>query len=149
MGANEPTIMIEQVLKFAEIQYCKFSQSGKWAGATTKLTETSFYTKAALKCFNCGGNHHLSRCKITKNDARIEANRKLFLQNKKKESVSDHSPQSSTPTSDKKRREKYAPPTTAEKSNNNCCVIERFYFWKDIRWKPVKKSKTPALASVA
>ena len=152
MGANAPTITIEQVLKSAEIQYRKFSQSGKWTGATTKLTETSFYTKAALKCFNCGGNHHLSQCKVAKNDARIEANHKLFLQNKKNESASAPSPQRSTPTSDKKRRGKFAPPTSAEKSNNNRRGIdgkEHFYFWKERRWKPVKKSKTPAAASVA
>ena len=153
MGASAPTVTIEQILKFAEIQYRKFSQSGKWTGATTKLTETSFFSKAANKCFNCGGDHHLSQCTVPKNDARIKANYKLFQNNKKKVTASISSPQRNTPSSsEKKRSGKFAPPTAAEKANNNRRIIdgkEHFYFWKGRRWKPVKKSEPPKAASVA
>ena len=91
----KPTI--EQILKFVETQYRKFAQSGKWTGVTTKLTETAYVMKS--ETFNCGGDHHLSPYPLPKNEDRIKANYKLFIQNKKKES----SLSTSNSTSEKKR----------------------------------------------
>lgn len=132
-GPTAPKPTISQILKFAEIQYRKLYRSGQWTGVTTKLTETAFITnEKEMKCFNCGGKHHLSKCPVPKSEDRIKANYKLFKQNKKKDLSSTA----------KKKKGKYSPPTAEEKANNNRRVIdgkEHYYLWKARRWKPVKK----------
>ena len=123
-GPTAPKPTISQILKFAEIQYRKMYRSGQWTGVTTKLTKTAFFAnRNKIKCFNCGGDHHLSKCPIVKDEERIKANYKLFKQNKKKEFSSNID----------KKKKKFSPPTATEKANNNCRIIdgkEYYYLWK-------------------
>ena len=134
---NAGQLSIPEILRFAETQYRKFYRSGQWSGVNTKLTETSFLAAEKAKCFNCGGDHHLTECTIVKNADRIKANYKLFMKKKRKDSAAS--------ASDKKKNtnSKFSPPTAAEKANNHRRIIdgkEHFYFWKTKRWKPVKNN---------
>ena len=103
--------------------------------------------KSGNKCFNCGGEHHLSSYPLPKNEDRIKANCKLFMQNKKKDSS-----WSTSNSTGKKKRSKFSPLTGTEKANNNRRIInrkEQYYLWKAKHWRVVNQAGNGTQADLA
>jgi hypothetical protein len=87
----------ENVFTLAENRYQEMVELGHWTGVHTKGTGSVFNAtqkqggKGATNtprptgvCWNCGGDHLLTACTRTKNEALIEANKQLFRANKQK-----------------------------------------------------------------
>jgi len=95
---NNPRVnpTVEAILGTAIELYTEMITDGTWLGAGSKAKESIFQatkidatqgskaTTTTLKCWNCGGNHNLKACKLPKNQAKIDAAKKKFMEWKKK-----------------------------------------------------------------
>jgi hypothetical protein len=149
--ATPPTI--NQVLRFAEVQYRKLCATNEWTGVATKANATTFLANLAQNkgetiCFNCGGKHALKECPKPQNEERVKVNKKTFWDKKNKDREAKKSNNKKGNSEKKAKSTKWAPPTETEKKNKNRRIIddkEYYYHFKDKRWKPV----TPPAAAPA
>ncbi len=70
------------LLEMAEGKYLELHHIDKWTGVTTKVSQSVFFQqskgKLQCKCFNCLGDHMLSKCTKPCNEKLIEQHRQEF-----------------------------------------------------------------------
>jgi hypothetical protein len=141
---RKPTLTVKRILRYAETQYRQLCAQDKWTGVVRKTNESAFAAKMANHksgpiCFNCGGSHLVKDCPQPKNQDRIKAQKKLFMDKKKKDGKDK-----SKPTKNERHKNgKWKPPTEEEKKNQSRREIDGklyYYHYKDKRWKLVDQN---------
>jgi hypothetical protein len=135
------------LLEMAESKYLELHHIDKWTGATTKVNQSIFFqsTGGKIKCFNCLGDHPLSKCTKPKNDKLIEQRRNEF--NKEKEKTNKNNTANGATNNNNNKsgdgnrssgggnnKGKWAPPTPQEKNRRTIDGKPYKYSPKKKRW---------------
>ncbi len=127
---------VDDIFTLAQSEYRDMLNDNTWNGVHTKGTESIFQTGGTNgpprigafepDCWNCAGKHRVDECTKPKDQSRIEANRKIFLDRKK----------------NGKNRRKFVPnpkwkrPEEGEANTRTIDGNPMFYNWDAKRWFP-------------
>ena len=132
------------LLELASTEYVEMCEAGTWNGVTTPgtgaaaLNVTSGGPKRfTRRCFNCGEDHNVAACPKAKDQARIEANKKKFAEQKKRDGGGGKpGGKDANRTGGPKRKWKWRPPERNEHGKRE--IDGKIFVWtkETRRWTP-------------
>ena len=134
----------DQLLQQAEAFYLTLLQSSEgWHGAAHVANPSAFVGAAdgPPTCFNCGkANCKVSTCPRPKDEARIAANKKKFIEAKKAKKTPKQTNKKGKDKDGKKVPAKWKRPQKGESNRRVIDGKEHYYHFKDQRWKVVDRN---------
>jgi hypothetical protein len=125
----------EDIFVLAESEYRDYVNDNLWTGVHTKGTDSVFHNSTstpgkAPECWNCLGPHRIDDCKQSKDQLRIQANKKKWMEKSPRHN------RNRTTTGGPGQNFKFRRPESGE---NNQRVIDKkphTFSWDNKRWAP-------------